>query len=124
MKSINKSQIKTIHPGQYIYLPLLNNLSAGQPNSLCLQYLQVKVPRINPLPAVANAIIANKVIRRSKSNLIMSNTIPMITGISETNKSGIISFQDILLLQKFKGSPFLKNNELILPLPNPQVLPQ
>jgi hypothetical protein len=49
--------------GQNIYLPLLNNLSAGQPSSLCLQYLQVKVPRINPLPAVVNAIIANKVIR-------------------------------------------------------------
>jgi hypothetical protein len=102
----------------------LNNFSAGQPISLCLQNLQVKLPRINWLPAVVNAINKIKANNRNGSNLIISKTIPAINGIRVTNKSGIMSFQVNLLLQKSELSPFLKNNELTLPLANPQVLPQ
>jgi len=108
----------------YCHLSLLNNLSAGQPDSLWLQYLQVKLPRINPFPIVVNPIIMITANKRVKSKLIIISTIPIMNGTRETNKSGIISFQDISLLQKFAGSPLLKNKALSLPLPNPQVLPQ
>jgi hypothetical protein len=40
-------------------------------------------------------------------------TIAIRRGIRETKASGIISFQVILFLQNFDGSPLLKNRELI-----------
>jgi hypothetical protein len=109
---------------QLIFYSLLNSLSAGQPNSLCLQYLQVNFPRINPLPTVVKII--NNIIAISNiiSNFVINKNIPIAIGINVTNKSGIMSFQDIFLSQNFEGSPLLKNEELSLPLPNPQVLPQ
>jgi hypothetical protein len=66
-------------------------------------------------------IAANSKIRL---NLIIISAIAITSGIRDTNKSGIISFQVMLFSQNFVGSPLLKNNELSLPLPKPQVFPQ
>jgi hypothetical protein len=103
---------------------LLNNAYAGQPNSFCLQYLQVNVPRIKPLPIVVNIISNNNAVNRIKSNFKIIRIIPITKGINDTKISGIISFQVMFALQKFEVSPCLKNNELSLPLPNPHVLRQ
>ena len=58
------------------------------------------------------------------SNLNINKNIPVVKGINVTSKSGIISFNEISLIQNFEKSPFLKKNELIRPLPKPQILPQ
>jgi hypothetical protein len=110
-------------PAITYFLLLLNNCSAGQPISLCLQNLQAKELRTKPFPAEVS--ITNKTIRIkiNQLKLNINNTIPTTTGIIETKKSGRISFQLILRLRNAFGFPFLKNNELILPFPKAQYFP-
>ncbi len=68
---------------------LLNNSSAGQPISLCLQYLQVRLPRINPFPAVVRTIKVTVANSRIKSNSIIIKTMPIIRGTREIKRSGL-----------------------------------
>ena len=107
-----------------VFYFLLNNCSAGHPISLCLQYLQVRLPRIKLFPVVDNTTISIAANNKMKLNLMIIITIAVRRGIRETSRSGIISFHVKLFSQNFDGSPFLKNRELSLPLPKPQVLPQ
>lgn len=67
---------------------LLNNLSAGQPISRCLQYLQANEPRMMALPPKdrARRTISNNKMSQLKS-LIRRTTAP-IAGNIETMKSG------------------------------------
>jgi hypothetical protein len=76
------------------------------------------------LPIDENNNSNNNADSNIKSNLIINRIIPITNGINNTNKSGIMSRQDISLIQNFELSPFLNNNELSLPFPNPHVLPQ
>jgi len=80
--------------GEFHFLPfLLNNCSAGQPISLCLQNLQAKEPRTKLFPAEVR--IANNTInsRINQLKLNINNALPTNKGIIETRKSGSISFQ-------------------------------
>ena len=105
-------------------LPLLKSCSAKQPNSLCLQLLQAKELRINPLPMVDSKTNAINAINNLILKLRISRTTPVTKGTSETIRSGIILFQLIFLSQNLAESPFLKNKALKLPLPNAHLFPQ
>ena len=106
------------------YFRLWNNASAGQPKSFCLQYLQVSFPRIKPLPVVVKSKSNNTTDNKITLNFRNKKIIPITNGINDIKISGIKSCHFMSLLQNLAVSPFLKINELNLPFPNPQVLPQ
>jgi len=72
---------------EYFLSFLLNNCSAEQPISLCLQYLHVRLARINPFPIVVKPI--NMIVAKSRIrlNLIIIKTIAIRSGTREINKS-------------------------------------
>jgi len=61
---------------------------------------------------------------KKMSNATITSVIPVTTGNKTTNRSGIIAFHDISVMQNLALSPFLKNRELMLPFPKPHVFPQ
>jgi hypothetical protein len=105
------------------FAPLLNNCSAGQPSSFCLQYLQANEPLKNAFPPIES--MTNTTIKTSISQVksLIKIMIPPIRGKIMTRKSGIKSFHAISFSIKLSGFPFLKSIAHNLPLPSPQVLP-
>ena len=56
---------------------LLNNFSAGQPISLCLQNLQAKEPRTNPFPAKERIVLADFSLRSPVRAVLAGFNLPL-----------------------------------------------
>ena len=106
-----------------VWALLLNNCSAGQPSSFCLQYLQANEPLNKAFPHKESTVKITINTNISQVKSMIKAMIPPTRGKIRTKKSGIKSFHEISVSVNLSGSPFLKNRGDSLPLPRPQNLP-